>query len=284
MLYDRDYMREPEKHLVKASIALLWVLGACFIVQGILLVYARFDLAEHFGLSREGIAHGRVWQFLTYQFLHAAPWPFHVLGNCIALYFFGRTVEETLGTRRFLAMYFTGGVAGGLLQLGLVMLLRPHESAGMVGASAGVMALIAAFCRLYPEREACFVIYFFPITLRAKMFLKIVAGFAVLGAILPWNNVAHAAHLGGLGVGYLTVEMLDPDGAWIRWRNSRAAGRRKPAARKIREPRPAPEPSLASIGDDVDAILDKIGKDGIHSLTEAERRTLEAARKKIGGR
>ncbi|KAB2661027.1 MAG: rhomboid family intramembrane serine protease [Verrucomicrobia bacterium] len=284
MLYDREYMREPASHRARASVALLWILAGCFVVQSALWIYGRVDLAGPLGLSRGGIAQGRVWQFLSYQFLHAVPLPFHVLGNCLGLYFFGRSVEEALGTRRFLAFYFGGGFVGGLFFLGLDFAARRLGSPGVVGASAGVMALAAAFCRLYPDRELSLFVYFFPVNLRARTLLWILGGVSALGALLPWDSVAHAAHLGGLVVGYLGIGALEPDGWWSRWQESRRSRPMRPAGPGRRETRVVPETPGAFVSSEVDPILDKIAAQGMHSLTDGERRILESARRKIAGR
>lgn len=286
MLYDRDYMREPERHRVQASVALLWVLGACFIVQCVLLVYGQMHLDAVLGLSRAGMARGQVWQLLTFQFLHSAPWPFHLLGNCLGLYFFGRTVEEVFGTRRFLLWYLAGGVFGGLLQLAVDWAFQRPAAAAVIGASAGVSTMMAAFCQLFPERQLTTYYYFFPVTMRARTLLWILVGISLLGAVIAFDNIAHAAHLGGLGIGCLAVALADPDGWWQRWRGSRRVEVRptpRPRAATARR-EPDPPPSSDSVSSRVDPILDKIAAHGIQSLTEAERRTLEEAGRKIGRR
>src|SRR5262249_6748586 len=45
-----------------------------------------------------------VWQLVTYMFLHGGVW--HILFNMLALWMFGRELETTWGTRRFLQFYF----------------------------------------------------------------------------------------------------------------------------------------------------------------------------------
>jgi membrane associated rhomboid family serine protease len=297
MIYDRDYMREPESKAVRASVALLWVLGACFIIQSILAVYARIDPVDSLGLNRQGMASGQVWRVFTYQFLHSVPWPFHVLSNCLGLYFFGRSVEERIGTRRFLWVYFGGGVVGGLVQLGLDWAFQRPPSLAMVGASAGVSALIAAFCRFFAEREAQTLIYFFPVTIKAKTFLWIITAFTVWGALFPSGNVAHGAHLGGLAVGFFAAGALDPEGWWAEWQSRRSAAKvvRFPKARAARTsasttplseapsstPRRSAETSAEFVSREVDPILDKIAAHGMQSLTDEERRILESARRRI---
>src|SRR5215208_6037865 len=114
-LSDRFYMRDSY-HPPRASAWLIVVLLAAFVLQCILLVYSEIDIGRHLALSRAGLLQGKTWQLLTFQFLHSAPMPFHVLFNCLGLYFFGRRVEEILGIRRFLGIYFLSGVTGGILQ------------------------------------------------------------------------------------------------------------------------------------------------------------------------
>jgi len=51
----------------------------------------------------------RFWQIITFQFLHQVPMPFHLFFNCLGLYFFGRAVEDALGSWGFLRLYFASG-------------------------------------------------------------------------------------------------------------------------------------------------------------------------------
>src|SRR4029077_836616 len=53
------------------------------------------------------------WTVITYMFLHGSIT--HILFNMLGLYFFGSRVEERLGSRRFLTLYFVSGVSGALV-------------------------------------------------------------------------------------------------------------------------------------------------------------------------
>src|SRR5579863_8907176 len=114
MLEDRDYMRQPEDHTSRVSftVLLLVVNAAVFLVQ---LASARFPGGmevqnDFFALSLGGLQHGYIWQLVTFQFMHEN-W-MHILLNSLAIFFFGRTVETALGSRRFLGIYLTSGIIG----------------------------------------------------------------------------------------------------------------------------------------------------------------------------
>ena len=283
-LSDRFYMRESY-HPPRASTWLIVVLIAAFLLQCILLVYSRVDISEHLALSRAGLLHGEIWQLLTFQFLHSAPMPFHVLFNCLGLYFFGRRVEEILGTRRFLGIYFLSGVAGGILQVFLT-LIPQHLDVSVVGASAGVCGLIAIFCSIHPMEEMQTWIYFFPITIRAHWFLKFLLGFSIFGSLIPFDRIAHGAHLGGLLVGMSYVHggqkwdrVLDRLARLIPFRTRRKTSRYAKHAPWRGKQSSATNSSETFVSREVDPILDKISAHGFDSLTEDERKILEAARK-----
>jgi membrane associated rhomboid family serine protease len=146
-LADRHYMRD-EFRPSRVTIKLIAVLIIAFFIKCVLIVYggsSSMRMLQNLSLSLEGLREGKVWQLLTFQFLHAAPWPWHVLLNCFVLYFFGRSIEETLGARKFLGLYLLSGVIGGLLQVGLSALLPVHAGL-VVGASAGIRGIIAIYC------------------------------------------------------------------------------------------------------------------------------------------
>jgi len=282
---DRFYMREsynPPNY----STRLIVVLIVAFLVQCMLLFYGGIDLDQHLALSRRGLLHGEIWQLLTFQFLHSAPSPFHVLFNCLGIYFFGRRVEEVFGSRRFLGIYFIAGVIGGILQV-LLTLVPRHVDVPVVGASAGVCGLIAVFCSIHPMEELQTWIYFFPITIRAHWFLKFLLGFSIFGALIPFDNVAHGAHLGGVlfGMWYAHGGRQSEELLELVMRPFRPAKRQ--ASRLARStPWPTQRSRSAETHEtfmsrEVDPILDKISAHGFESLTDKERAILEAARKRM---
>jgi len=303
MLEDRQYMRQPSfRSPWSATVVLLVLNVAAFIAQNVLYRFSTFPVNGWLALSVEGLRHGFVWQLLTYQFMHGG-W-LHLLLNCWAIYMFGREVEETLGRKSFWALYFASGVVGGLFQALAGVLLGGAFAAPVVGASAGAFGLVAAFAVLYPERPLTLLLLFIiPVNLRAKFLLLFSALLAVFGILFPMDNIAHAAHLGGMLTGIVFVRYA------IHWQwhwPQRQGPQRRPLRPLIRIPRrnsageslyqvftsedpPHEEPSAdlppeEFVSREVDPILDKISAHGIQSLTARERRILETAREKMARR
>ncbi len=299
MLYDRDYMRDDDRPGWRSPvIVLLVVLGAIFLVECFLQVYAGSSLSRDFGLSYQAVVtRHEYWRLFTYQFLHDAPWPLHLLFNALGLWFFGRWVLETLGARRFWQIYLTAGFIGALVEIGCQAW---HQNFGLtVGASGSVLGLAGVFCLLMPQRETTFVIYFFPVRMRSITMFWILFGFSLFGVLFPAGNIAYGAHLGGLLAGAAYAKFVLDDSShrwWERFVPRRPAAPRtvtvaagKVSARPERTgsapaiPVADQESSEDFIRREVDPILDKISAHGIQSLTERERRVLEKARDRIKG-
>src|ERR1039458_9763044 len=206
MLEDRYYMRRPAfRPAWSATVVLLVVNVVAFILQKVLYTFLpNFPTDDYLALSVDGLRHGFAWQLLTYQFMHGG-W-LHLLLNCWAIYVFGREIEVTLGWKPFLTLYFSSGVIGGLFQALAGVLLRGAFAAPVVGASAGVFGLVSAFSVLYPERSLTLLLFFIiPVSMRAKYLLLFSALLTVFGIIFPKDNIAHAAHLGGMLTGIVFV-------------------------------------------------------------------------------
>jgi membrane associated rhomboid family serine protease len=297
MIEDRHYMRAaPLLTPRSATLALLILNVVAFIIQNFVYYYVpAFPLDDYFALSVRGLAGGFVWQLLTFQLLHGGL--LHLVLNCFVIYMFGSEIEEALGKRRALALYFASGVGGGLLQVGGGLLWPGHFGGAVVGASAGAFGLIAAFAVLYPERPLTLLLFFvIPVTLRAKYLLLFSALLALFGIVVPGDHIAHAAHLGGMLTGIFFIRRV------LLWRWPRlrfgSPARQPPLPRELvnvqaqrkprwRRPDPLAEPELPTeefLSREVDPILDKISAQGIQSLTERERKTLEAARTRMTNR
>ncbi len=187
------------------------VIFALLIVNGLVFVLQRMThlpqigidrLTFWFGLWPVGPANSpfEVWQLLTYGFLHGnLP---HIFFNMFALWMFGRDLENTMGTRRFLTYYLTCVVGAGIVQLIVAQIqggLYPT-----VGASGGVFGILLAYGMAFPNRMV--VLIFPPIPLRAKYFVILFGLFELyLGFSGRQPGVANFAHLGGMLFGFLLI-------------------------------------------------------------------------------
>ena len=298
MVEDRDYMRPPSyEPRVSVTVCLLVVNVIVFIVQliGINFLNARQIEDSYFALSLNGLEHGFVWQLLTFQFMHAGL--MHLLLNSVALFLFGRAVEGAIGGRKFVTLYFSSGVIGGLVQMLYTLALHLPAEGSVVGASAGVMGLIGAFALMNWGIPFTIFLYFFPVTINGKILFWISLALALIGVMTPLSGVADAAHLGGLLTGFFYVRQI-VQGRWRLPEWKLPERRRPPAPRAMaikragkkpfwsQNPIPKDEDLTADeyLQKEVDPILDKISAQGIQSLTPRERQILEKARSKMKGR
>jgi len=305
-LADRNYMRDPAGENRHGS-PLAWSMWLTILVINIVVFFAQFSngaiseaaFIKYGALSLKGLKSGFVWQLLTFQFLHGGlP---HLVLNSVVLYSFGRPLEEFLGKRAFLKLYLLSGFAGGIAQI-LLALVSSRFAGPMVGASAGICGLVAAFALLSPQST---IYVAFVIPLRAVYFLPLAIGLTILLMVIPSNDhVAHAAHLGGMlaGIAWVKFGWRDyvplPWAGWFeRWRRWRPLQSRQRKRELVRAASLRAKPWLQTsaespadltadefISREVDPILDKISQHGIQSLTERERKILEAARKKMARR
>lgn len=289
MLDDRPYMKSVSFGSVCPAVkAILWINVAVFVSQALLEKWFDvYTMRQVFALSQEGLAGGLFFQLISYQFLHGGLW--HLLGNLLVIYFMGKEMERVLGQKSFLALYLSAGVVGGLLQIALAWIdVFPNRP--VVGASAAAFGLVAAFATMFPHQPITLLLFFvLPVSFRARTLLWIALALAVFGiVVMPESSVAHGAHLGGLcaGVGYVYFVVRG------RWQFQKPAffrqGPQKWSAKRGGKPRVNPCPQVKKgrssadfISREVDPILDKISEQGIHSLTEKERRLLESARSKM---
>jgi membrane associated rhomboid family serine protease len=196
-----------------------------------------------------------LWQLVTYGFLHSANEPMHLLGNLIGLYFFGTWLESLLGARRFLLVYMAGIVLPGLVQLLVALLLG--QSLLVVGASGAVLLLVVAMATLRPQ--AMVIVLFVPV--RLWLVATVYVLLDLFGLVRGAGNAAHVVHLGGAALGFV----LAKTGAlwWDPWEAMET--RKQARARQ-------------DVLDDearLDALLERIHKQGIASLSDSEKAFLK---------
>ena len=242
-----------------------------------------------------GLWDGAVWQLITYQFMHFTLW--HVLMNMLGLYFIGKAIEELYGRSVLLKLYLLGGICGGLLET--VFTWYGHSpDMGIVGASGSVFALLSALTWAMPDRRLTLLLFFvLPITLKARTIFWGLFAITAFCIVFPSRDgIAHGAHLGGflLGWGFAHFALLGgfslSEWGPLARLNNKGSQRRKVvqvgASRAFSSSNNAiidAEETTAGefMEQEIDPILEKIYKEGIHSLTERERKILDEARNRM---
>jgi membrane associated rhomboid family serine protease len=123
----------------------------------------------------------------------------HILGNMFTLYFFGTFLLNLVGEKKFLIIYFGGGLLGSILFL----LLSPYFSLG-VGASGAIFSLGGALAVLRPKVP----VMIFPIPAPIPLWIAVIGGFVLLTLLSSFLSIAWQAHLGGLIFGLVAGYLI----------------------------------------------------------------------------
>ena len=258
---------------------LLKVLGVFFYLAGQAFpVYAWLSVPS---VTEALIA--RPWTPITYMFLHKGF--IHLLFNVLGLYWFGQLFLYHFEGRKLISVYLLGGLAGAVFYIVSYNIFPVFDSIYglLLGASASVFAILVAVAFYDPDREIhLFFIGRFP--------LKYVAAFYVVLSIIgisasnPGGNIAHlgGAFWGwfyiyqlrkGKDMGARLVTFLEKVGQWfadlLKPRNNMKVSYKKPP-RDDREYNKQKNVKQ----DEINRILDKIGKSGYDSLTKEEKELL----------
>jgi membrane associated rhomboid family serine protease len=229
-------------------------------------------------------------RLITSGFLHN-DW-MHLIFNMYSLYVFSGSVERYLGSGAFLLIYFASLIGGNLLSL---FIHRNHANYRAVGASGAVSGVIFAAIAVFPGIE----VGMFPLPFYIWGWLYGLAYvlYSIYGIGTRRGNIGHDAHLGGALTGVLAAVIVSPSSVVEYWLtiliitlpcliflyliytrphllllDNPFSKKHKPklsidqqynAARKNRQ-------------QELDAILEKIHRKGINSLTPVEKEKLEA--------
>lgn len=318
-LHDRDYMRQPTRspwELIQGLNVLhviIWVNVIVFVAQyffgwfgdRVLHDDGTEAFAPYGGVSVNGLAGGKFWTAFTYMFVHGSL--LHVGGNLLLIYFAGKRVLALLGTRHFLNIYFISGLVGAAAELFVQGYARPELPTEIIGASACGFGLFFALAVMFPQEEITALIYFiFPVKMRlwtmAMVLLAVSVGLGLFSLFFMSDadaaSWANFAHLGGALTGWYYLRLIGYGGmpmTFERMRRERAASPFGPRQEMVRarhrrlsvnlelEPEAfRPRNTTADvISEEIDPILEKISEQGMASLTDDERRTLEQASRDI---
>ena len=205
-----------------------------FLVMWLMPAGLRQAVQEFLGLVPAAIFEGfRVWQPVTYMFLHDTDEIGHILINMLALWMFGTELERLWGTNGFLRYYFATGIAAAITTI--VVSLAPFPSTARlfytvtIGASGAIYGLLLAYGLTFPNRP---IYIYFIFAIPAKYFVMIMGAIAVLSSMGGGGSrIAHITHLGGLVAGYIMLRghRLSPANEvryrYLRWKMDRARKR-----------------------------------------------------------
>jgi len=192
------------------------------------------------------------WQILTYGLFHQGL--LAVFFNMLLLFYFGRILLDFKSEKKFLILYISGIILGGVFFVVSNKLFHNFyvEKTPLLGASAGVMAVITYISMLLPHYQ---------IKIRFLGYFKLIylLIFLIIFNLLqiPLGNPGgYFAHLGGLIAGFLLF-IFD----------------------KIISEKPKKDifdvpKSQQSNSHRIDTILEKISRSGYDSLTQAEKEEL----------
>jgi membrane associated rhomboid family serine protease len=152
------------------------------------------------------------WRTLvTSMFMHGG-W-LHIIGNMWFLWVFGNNIEDSMGHTRFVLFYLLCGVAAAATQ----MVVDPHSTVPMVGASGAISGVMGAYILLYPRvRVHTFItLGFFLTSVALPAYVMLGYWFLLqllLGAVgtlsRTQGGVAVWAHVGGFIAGLVLIKLF----------------------------------------------------------------------------
>lgn len=151
---------------------------------------------QNFSLIPSKLTH-KPWMIFTSIFLHANF--AHLFYNMLALFFFGTYLESIVSKKTYLKIFFISGIFGNILYI----LTTPNPNIPALGASGAVYGVIGALASLRPY--AIVYIFFIPTPLIVAAIFWTIG--SMIGMLFP-SSIAHAAHLGGILIGFIYGEMI----------------------------------------------------------------------------
>jgi membrane associated rhomboid family serine protease len=211
------------------------------------------------------------WTLVTYMFLHASLG--HIFFNMLGLFFLGPRLEDRLGGKSFLWLYFISGIGGAVASF---MFASQYP---VIGASAGVFGVVIGFVMYWPHERL--ILFPIPIPMPAWFFGALYVGGSLF--MIKWGlggNIAHFAHLGGVAFGF----------GYLKYRDWRRGASRRAFQKKMTPQSSAGVSDRIAVArwkgismdglheinrEEVERLLAKVDADGSRSLTPAEREFLD---------
>lgn len=230
-------------------------------------------IIEWLGLSGSSISQlSKVYAWLTYQFLHLNFW--HLLVNVLMLYFFGQLVYNQIGLKRFVPLYFLGGIFSAILYVGFSFILPDiYTNLPLIGASGSIMTIMAAAAILFPNYPLKFFLLF---DIQLKWIVAAIAFFNCLALFNPAGFPSAFIHLSGLLFGVIYIGLSQRGIALEKPFNSLinfflSFFNKKPKQVFVNTKENSSKETHVDYQDKIDQILDKINEHGYNSLSKTEK-------------
>lgn len=210
------------------------------------------------------------WTIITYGFIHGGF--IHILGNLIILFYIGNLFLEYFTPKQLLNFYLLGTLFGGMLFLvsfNYIPLFK-NTPLPLVGASAGVLAIFIGIATYMPNYQLKIrFIGYVPLWKIALLFILL-----DLIQLSGSNAGGHFAHLGGALFGFLYVNSVS--NKTINFSNpfkDLFKKKEKPLKTVYNSGKKMPKKGAfkSKNQQEIDSILEKIGKSGYDTLTKEEK-------------
>lgn len=229
-------------------------------------------------LSFDGLIY-HPWTLITYMFAHLGV--MHIFWNMITLFWFGEVLSQYTSGKKIIPLYILGGIAGGLVSILLVTIiptLNGDLGSPLIGASAGVTAIIVAAATLVPEVRMN-MMFIGPVKL---LYVALFVIFIDVLNVASFDNIGgNLAHLGGALMGYIFIlqykkgrDISKPISKFFDWFSgifsARSKGKMKVVYKRAISDEEYNQKKVIN-QKQVDAILDKISRSGYESLSKTEK-------------
>jgi membrane associated rhomboid family serine protease len=273
-IHDREYYRDE----TPAGINLGgdWsIVAKLIVINAVVFIADKFSgnhwLMESMVASPESIAKPWMsWQLISYAFAHDYNGFNHIFWNMFALWIFGKDIEGVYGKKEFLWMYLAAAGLGGLtFALRCMAVYEPADwpNHRVLGASGAVTAVTLLYCLHFPKRTILLMMIL-PVPAWALGLMIIVGNLA--GLLNPVGYTAFDVHIAGAVFAICYYKFGWRVSSWVPgWRIPKIK-----RATKLKLHDPAED--YGKLDTEGDRLLQKVSRDGIDSLTKAEKRKLEA--------
>ncbi len=228
-----SYRQSPFSH-IPIIVKNLLIINVIFFIAT--LLFRKGDsylLVDYLGVYYFNSPKFRIWQVVSYMFMHSPVNFFHIFFNMFALYSLGSALEYVLGAKKFLKFYLITGLGALVLQMAVqafevysiiggvtinsaahppmtpesLALLQDIYSFPMLGASGAIFGIFIAFGLLFPNAEL--YVMLIPVPIKAKYLMPVYVLIELFFGVAQFagDSIAHFAHLGGALFGFILIKL-----------------------------------------------------------------------------